>query len=86
VTALTEAQVRESLRTWIKERAATRIDGDFSDQTPLVASRLLTSMQVTELLLHIEELSGEPLDVGQLRPGAFRDIDAIYATFFAAGR
>ena len=80
----TEAQAREALRSWIRERAGARIGADFSDQTPLVSSRLLTSLQVTDLLLHIEELTGEPLDVARLRPGVFRDIDAIYATFFSA--
>jgi hypothetical protein len=79
-----ETEVRHALRRWVHEHSAVPIAADFSDATPLIASRYLTSLQVTDLLLHIEELRGDPLDVGQLRPGVFRDIDSIYATFFAA--
>ncbi len=84
MTVEDETEVRDALRSWVHEHSAVPIGPDFTDATPLIASRFLTSLQVTDLLLHIEELRGEPLDVGQLRPGVFRDIDAIYATFFAA--
>jgi hypothetical protein len=53
------------------------------DGTPLISSRLITSLQVLDLVLFIEELQGAPIDARMLRPQAFRDIDAICATFFA---
>lgn len=85
MTAATEPEVRAALRQWVRAHSTVPIGADFTDATPLIASRYLTSLQVAELLLHIEELRNEPLDVGQLRPGVFHDIDAIYSTFFAAG-
>jgi len=64
----------------------SRADGlaptDLEDRTPLIASRVITSLQVTDLLLFIEELREASIDPSQLRPGVFRDIDTIYATFF----
>ncbi|MDQ3308411.1 MAG: hypothetical protein M3499_08670 [Actinomycetota bacterium] len=79
---MTETEIRVALREWVREQAgdeAPLID----DATPLIASRLITSLQVMDLLLLLEELRQEPIDPTALRPGAFRDIDAIYATFFA---
>lgn len=80
---MTETEIRVALREWVREQAgeeAPLID----DGTPLIASRLITSLQVMDLLLLVEELRQEPIDPTALRPGAFRDIDTIYATFFAA--
>jgi len=67
----------------VRSHAAIPAGADFDDSTPLISSRLITSLQVTELLLFIEEIRAEPLDIGLLKPGVFRDIDSIYATFFA---
>lgn len=83
MTRATESESRAALRSWIREHSAVPIGADFTDSTPLISSRLLTSLQITDLLLYIEDVRGEPLDVAQLRPGAFRDIDAIYTSFFA---
>ena len=74
---------REALRAWVREHAPAGVGDGFDDRTPLIASRLLTSLQVTDLLLFLEELRGTPLDPRSLRPGVFRDIDTIAATFLA---
>ncbi len=82
---MTEAEVRTALRRWVESRAASGSDAVvLDDRTPLIASRLITSLQITDLLLLIEELREESIEPSSLRPGVFRDIDTIYATFFAA--
>ena len=78
---MTEPEVRERLREWVRSHAGDRA-AELADDTPLISSRLVTSLQVTDLLLLIEELRGDALDPSALRPGVFRDIDTIYATFF----
>jgi hypothetical protein len=83
VTAPAEAELREALRTWVREHSPAPVGEDFSDTTPLIASGHLTSLQVTSLLLYVEELRQAPLDPSSLRPGVFRDVDTIYATFLA---
>ena len=74
---------REALRAWVREHSQSAVGADFDDRTPLIASRLLTSLQITDLLLFLEDLRGVPLDPASLRPGVFRDIDTIHATFLA---
>jgi len=85
VTVRPEAEVREELRGWVRDHSAVPLGEGFDDATPLIASGHLTSLQVTSLLLFVEELRREPLDPASLRPGVFRDIDTIYATFLAPG-
>lgn len=83
MTGRGESEQREALRGWVREHSPASVGDDFSDTTPLIASGHLTSLQVTDLLLFVEELRQAPLDPASLRPGVFRDVDTIYATFLA---
>jgi len=76
-----EPEAREALRAWVRQHSPADVGDDFNDATSLIASGHLTSLQVTDLLLFVEELRQLPLDPESLRPGVFRDIDTIYATF-----
>ncbi len=72
---------RTALRDWVLRRNPGLDAAALSDRTPLIEARYLTSLQVADLLLFLERLRGEPVDVGSLRPGVFRDIDSICAAF-----
>lgn len=79
---MNEHGVRRALREWLQARTGdARV---IEDSTPLIASRLITSLQVMDLLLFVEELREESIDPASLRPGAFNDVDAIYTAFFAS--
>jgi len=79
-----EADVRQALRDWLRATAGEGTP-ELEDTTPLIASGLITSLQIMSLLLYVEELRQQAIDPASLRPGVFRDIDTIYATFFASG-
>ncbi len=83
MTGPSEAEIRHALRAWVRRYATVEVPETFDDSTPLITTRYLTSLQISDLLLYVEELRGESLEVGSLRPGVFRDIDTIYATFLA---
>jgi acyl carrier protein len=74
---------REAIRRWVLERNPELDAAELSDDTPLIERRYLTSLQVADLLLFLEELRGAPVDPSRLRPGVFRSIDAIHKAFFA---
>jgi len=80
---MNQTAIRRALRQWVLAHGATSAADAVRDSTPLISSRLITSVQVLDLVLFIEELQGAPIDTTMLRPQAFRDIDAICATFFA---
>ena len=65
--------------------AAIKPDTDIDavgDDTPLLEKRVITSFDVLDLILHLEQASGQPVNRTQLAPGSFRDIATIAAVFF----
>jgi len=79
--------VREALRGWMFEHSRNAIDGHaLTDATPLIEEGILSSIQVPDLLLFIEQLRGRPVDVEELKPGSFRSVEAIVTAFFAEVR
>ncbi len=79
---MSELAFRQSLRDWIRDHG--KLGGaELADDTPIIERRIVTSLQVMDLILHLEELRGSPIDVEGLKPGSFRSIDAIVAHFFA---
>ena len=75
-----EAQVRETLRSWVLEKG-TPDQGALTDTTPLFEERRLRSLHLPELLLLLERLRGGPIDVDDLQSGDFRDIDTLVSRF-----
>ncbi len=49
--------------------------------TPLLEERIITSFDVLDLLIHLEQASGMPIGRDQLKPGSFRDIATIARIF-----
>ena len=49
--------------------------------TPLLEERVITSFDVLDLLIHLEQASGRPIGRDQLKPGSFRDIATIARVF-----
>jgi hypothetical protein len=78
----TEAEIRHALREWVVRTNSKIAPDALSDRTPIIEQRIVTSLQITDLLLFLEELTGRPIDVERLKPGVFRDIDTIYENFF----
>ena len=76
------AGVREALRRWIAEASGRIEPGELADDTPIFRDGILKSVQVTDLILYIEELGRRSMDVERIKPGAFRDIEAICRHFF----
>ncbi len=49
--------------------------------TRLLEERIITSFDVLDLLIHLEQASGLPIGRDQLKPGSFRDIATIARVF-----
>jgi hypothetical protein len=43
----------------------------------LIEQRLISSLHILELILLLEQLRQRPIDVSQLKPGVFRDINTF---------
>jgi acyl carrier protein len=77
-----ESTIRAALRQWISSTSTKTTLESLDDDTPLFRNGILKSVQVSDLILYIEELAERAVDVEQIKPGVFRDIDSIYRNFF----
>ena len=71
---------REKLRAFVLDSTESAI-ADLTDQTHLFENGILKSIQVMDLILFVEEISGQEIDVEGLKPGAVKDIDTIIKNF-----
>jgi acyl carrier protein len=78
----TETEIRQSLREWIVKTSGKIRPEEINDDTPIIERRIISSLQLTDLILMLERLSDNPIDVEMLKPGVFRDINTIYRNFF----
>ena len=74
---------RDALRQWIAGVSDKVTVENLADDTPLFRNGILKSIQISDLILYIEELAGRAVDVEQIKAGVFRDIDTIHRSFFA---
>lgn len=78
---MTESEIRDQLRNWIFRRAKEKPD-ELTDETPVLASGLLSSLDVVELILFVEQLRGDEVSLETLEPESIRNVNSIYQTFF----
>ncbi len=80
---MNEEEAKGELRTWILERAQASSDQSLKNDTPVLEEGLLSSLDIVELILFIESLKGGEVDVEDIDPESFRDINTIYEAFLA---
>jgi acyl carrier protein len=79
-----EREIRARLREWILEHAkAPPPGGGLSDQTGLLDTGLLSSLDVVEFVLFIEELRGAEVEADEIEPEVFTNLDTLWDGFFA---
>ena len=81
-----EAEVKRTLREWVIRVSGKVPPEALDDETPIIEQRIITSLQILDLILFLEKESGRPIDVSQLKPGVFRNINVIYRNFFQEGQ
>ena len=80
---MTESETKAALKQWVAKSSGKVSADQLEDDTPIIEQRYITSLQVMDLILQIEKMTGKPVDVEQLKPGTFKTINTIYANFFA---
>lgn len=79
---MNEVEIRRSIRDWLSKSSRAPAPPGLCDDTPLLEQKVITSLQLAELMLYLEQLRGRPIDIEELKPGAFRSVDAIWTSFF----
>lgn len=77
----TGVEFKQALRDWIVKTSKKISAEDLDDDTPIIEQRIITSLQTIDLILFLEQLTGNAIDVVKLKVGVFRTIDIICETF-----
>ena len=81
---MNEYEIRDQLRSWLLAHAKNPIPAEqLRDDLPILESGLLSSLDVVEFVVFIEELRGDEVDPDEIEPEVFTNIDSLYLAFFA---
>ena len=75
-------KIRGAIREWVVKTNGKVRPEEIDDETPIIERRIISSLQIMDLILFLERLSERPIDVDQLKVGVFRNVNAIYRSFF----
>jgi acyl carrier protein len=78
-----EGDMRQQIWEWISQHSKAP-DQALAYDTPLIESGHLDSAGVLELVFFLEELGGREIDVDDLNPESFADINSISRNFLAS--
>lgn len=79
---MSETELRQQLRNWIKNRSRAEGAAGISDETKILEEGILSSLDIVELVLFIESLRGSDVDLESIDPEAFTSVNTIYGAFF----
>jgi acyl carrier protein len=77
-----KSEIREALKNWLADRNDEISSEQIKDDLPLIREKVITSLQVTDLLLFIEQLRGCPVEIGEIKASNFQDLNHICEAFF----
>ena len=78
---MNERETKEQLRQWVLAGNKKIAPEAVSYDTPIMERRIVTSLQVLDLILLLERMTGVAVDVEHMKPGSFESINTIYNTF-----
>lgn len=83
---MNEDEVRGKIRKWIVGRAKGDVS-KFDDNTPILETGALSSLDVVELVIFLEQLrGGEEIPPEQLNAESIYSVAVIYSRFFDRSR
>ncbi|MCP5245552.1 MAG: hypothetical protein H6937_06220 [Burkholderiales bacterium] len=77
-----EHPIKDELCRWIAAHSAVFSEDAVPSNMAIIEKRIITSVQLMDLILYLEHLKGEPINPAQIKPGAFASVDSIYQHFF----
>ena len=77
-----EQEIKQVLKEWIAKKSKNCDINSITGDTQILDKRIITSVQIMDLILYLENLTNKPVNIDQVQPGVFSSIDSIYTAFF----
>jgi len=82
---MSEQDKKKQLKEWIIKKNGKISSQDLNEETGILEKKIISSLQVMDLILYLEKINGSPVDLENIKPGAFSTINSIYNTFLKKG-
>lgn len=73
-------EIKNELKGWLEKKSP--LCENLTFETNIIEAGLISSLEIMELILFIEQLKGEKFNLKKIKPGSFNSIDSIYKSFF----
>ncbi len=77
-----ENTIKNDLGRWVASHSTVFTGKMVPSNMPIIEKRIITSVQLMDLILYLEHLAGSPINPQHIKPGAFTSVDSIYRHFF----
>lgn len=77
----TPSELKDSVRQWVLKNNKKISPDELDNTTPLLEKRIISSLQIMDLILFLESLQKGSISVENLNAESFASIDAIYTHF-----
>jgi len=83
---MNQESANQTVRDCLKAVKPALVLEDLRDDEALLETRIITSLDILDLIVHLEHASGRPITPAQLQPGSFRDVKTIARVFLLQER
>ena len=79
---INQEKIKRELSLWLEKKALADIE--LSDDLNIIEAGIISSLDILELILFIEQLKGQKFNLKNIKAGSFNSINSIYNSFFSA--
>lgn len=75
--------IKLKIKDWIVTKNGTIEASQVQDDTRILEEKLISSLQLMDLILFLGRLKGSPIDMSKSKQGSFSSVNDMYDTFLA---
>jgi acyl carrier protein len=79
---MSQIDIKNEIKNWILTKNQSVKSEELLEDTKILENKLISSLQVMELIVFLGKLNGAPVSVEKIGPGTFSSISSIYEHFF----
>lgn len=78
---MSKNETKNLIKNWILDMNNSLKSEDVSYDTPILEKKLISSLQVMDLILYLEKLKKGAISLDNMKPESFQNINSIYSSF-----
>jgi acyl carrier protein len=79
-----EIEIKNQILDWVAQKGQSIQRDDIDEGTKILEKKMISSLQVMELILFLGKIKGGPVQMENVKPGSFSSVNSIYNSFFGS--